>query len=182
MTRFEERIRNEYFEWLTSLVCSGRYSKDISYKKLLTYLNKIEFVYPIHKDANREADGKSLRYRFAITASDCRDAELYLDGPCSVLEMLVALALRCEETIMDDPKYGNRTDQWFWGMITNLGLGSMRDSIFDEDFVYECVSIFLKRKYSPDGKGGLFTIRRCEYDLRELEIWDQLCLYLDTFV
>ena len=39
----------------------------------------------------------------------------YLDNKtCSVLEMMIALAIRCEEHIMDDPDVGNRTGQWFW--------------------------------------------------------------------
>lgn len=40
------------------------------------------------------------------------------------LEMIIALAIRLEEHIMDDPDIGNRTGQWFWDMIVSLGLGS----------------------------------------------------------
>ena len=96
--------------------------------------------------------------------------------------MMVALAIRCEENIMDDPSYGNRTGQWFWGMIVNLGLGFMTDSRFDEKFVDDVIFRFLNREYEPDGKGGLFTVRNCKYDLRTVEIWYQMCWYLDTFV
>lgn len=182
MTRFEETIRKEYFEWMIDLVCHDRYAKDISYRKLLTYLYNTEFIYSIKRDSNREEDGKNLRYRFAITASKCHDADLYLEGPCSVLEMMIALAIRCEESIMDNPEYGDRTNQWFWGMINSLGLGSMTDEIFDEPYVESCITRFLKRKYSPNGQGGLFTIRNCNRDLRKVEIWYQLCWYLDTIV
>lgn len=182
MTRFEERIRSEYFEWMVNLVCHDRFAKEISFRKLLAYLHNTEFTYSIRRDSNREADGKDLRYRFAITVSNCHDADLYLDGPCSVLEMMIALAIRCEESIMDDPRYGDRTDQWFWGMINSLGLSAMNDELFDEQYVESCVSRFLNRKYSPDGRGGLFTIRGCKRDLRKVEIWCQLCWYLDTFV
>ena len=38
------------------------------------------------------------------------------------------------------------------------------------------------REYAPDGRGGLFTIRNCEEDLRKVEIWYQLCWYLDTII
>jgi hypothetical protein len=103
-----------------------------------------------------------------------------LDGPCSVLEMMIALAIRCEETIMDDPDIGDRTRQWFWGMIINLGLGGMTDANFDPDFVDDSVLRFLNRDYEPDGRGGLFTIRNCHRDLRDVEIWYQLCWYLDS--
>ena len=94
--------------------------------------------------------------------------------------MMLALAIRCEETIMDDPKVGNRTKQWFWGMVTNLGLGSMTDDRFDRRFVDDVVERFLDRRYEPDGTGGLFTVRNCRYDLRKVEIWYQVCWYLDS--
>jgi hypothetical protein len=103
-----------------------------------------------------------------------------LSGPCSVLEMLIALAIRCEETIMDDASMGNRTGQWFWGMINNLGLGGMTDDIVDVGVVDSVIERFLARDYEPNGEGGLFTIRRCSEDLRTVEIWVQLLWYLDT--
>jgi hypothetical protein len=96
--------------------------------------------------------------------------------------MMVALSVRCEETIMDDPRIGDRTGQWFWGMISSLGLGSMMDNQFDKEYVDSVIDRFLKREYEPNGKGGLFTIKRCRYDLRSVEIWYQMCWYLDKFI
>ena len=81
---------------------------------------------------------------------------------------------------MDDPAYGDRTGQWFWNMVASLGLGSMEDSKFDRTEAEKIVSNFLSRNYEPNGKGGLFTIRDCEEDLRNVEIWNQLCWYLDS--
>lgn len=175
-----DSINNEYFTWLTSLVCKNRYSNNVSFKRLLSYLHDTEFRYLLELDENRAEDGIDLRYRFS-TESDLEDVDLYLDGPCSVLEMMIALSIRCEDTITDDGDIGNRTKQWFWGMITNLGLGSMSDDRFDELYVRDTVERFLNREYEPDGNGGLFTIRNCEYDLRDVEIWYQLCWYLDKF-
>ena len=175
----QDRIINEYFEWLFNLVCGRRYSKRVSFRRLLSYLHSITFSYSIKKDANRAADGVDLRYRFALEQGYADTPEC-LDGPCSVLEMMVALSIRCEETIMDDPNIGDRTSQWFWGMITNLGLGSMIDDRFDRQYVDDVITRFLNRKYDPDGKGGLFRIKNCMYDLRKIEIWNQLCWYLNT--
>lgn len=81
---------------------------------------------------------------------------------------------------MDDPTMGDRTGQWFWGMIINLGLGCMTDDQYDEEYVESVVRRFLNREYEPDGRGGLFRVRRCEYDLRNVEIWDQLGWYLNS--
>ena len=48
------------------------------------------------------------------------------------------------------------------------------------ELVEDVIERFLDREYGPDGKGGLFTVRHCEYDLRDVEIWYQLCWYLDS--
>ena len=170
---------DEYFEWLYDLVCGGRYADDISYRKLLTYLHDTEFRYHIPKDGNRAEDGKGLRWRFTrergYRRTDCAGSE-----PCSVLEMMIALAIRCEENIMDDPRIGDRTGQWFWVMIQNLHLRFMTDDRFDEIEVRKRLDIFLDREYAPNGDGGLFIIHDCPRDLRDVEIWHQLCWYLDT--
>lgn len=177
------RIINEYFRWMSDTVCGKRYSKHISFKKLLTRLHQLEFSYTILMDKNRAEDGISLRRRFAMFngyEDSIHEIVDILDGPCSVLEMMVALAIRIEEDIMDDPDIGNRTGQWFWGMIVSLGLGSMVDDRFDKIFVDDVIDRFLGRDYSPEGKGGLFTIRDCEHDLRRMEIWHQMCWYVNS--
>ena len=173
-----DRIVNDYFEWIYELVCRDRFPRDISFRKLLMRLHEVEFAYSIPRDENRAADGVGLRHRFAV---DPRDLEA-LDGPCSILEMMVALAIRCEENIMDDPAYGDRTGQWFWGMINNLGLGAVTDANYDREYVDEVIVRFLNREYERNGKGGLFTIRNCKRDLRKLEIWVQMCHYLDSIL
>lgn len=183
MTR--EDVRNEYFDWLSHIVCSNRYSEQISYRRLLSYLHDIEFRYLIPKDQNRAEDGVDLRYRFAISQGYRDSPDTILDilgGPCSVFEMMIALAIRCEESIMDDPDIGDRTGQWFWGMVTNLGLGSMHDRHFDQRYVDDVILRFLNREYQSDGRGGLFTVRDCDRDLRDIEIWHQLCYFLDTII
>jgi len=134
-------------------------------------------------DRNRANDGIDLRYRFILAHGyeDVYDDVMdYLGGPCTVLEMMIALAITCEEDIMDDPAMGNRTGQWFWGMIVNLGLGSMIDDRFDKRFVDDTIKRLLDREYEPDGRGGLFTVKYCDRDLRTVEIWYQLCWYLNN--
>ena len=183
MTR--DDVRNEYFEWLLSQTGEKRYSKQTSYEQLLTHLHDVQFRYLIPKDQNRAEDGIALRYRFVIAKEYEDQTDWVLDilgGPCSILEMMVALAIRCEEGIMDDPGVGDRTSQWFWTMLANLSLSSMVDARYDERFVDDKIDIFLDRRYDPDGKGGLFRIRDCERDLRDVEIWVQLCWYLDSIV
>lgn len=171
---------DDYFEWMFDIVCGNRYDHTISYRKLLSHLYDIDFTYIIPMDRNRANDGIDLRYRFALL-NGYDDIPECLDGPCSVLEMILALAIRCEETIMDNPDYGDRTGQWFWGMLSNLGLARMTDDVFNEKIAVTRIYNFMERRYEPDGRGGLFYIRNCPEDLRNVEIWTQLCWYLDNF-
>ena len=176
-------INSEYFEWMCSLVRDSKPLKNVSYRDLLWYLHSTEFVYIIPMDANRSSDGIDLRYRFGhdnhyedpVIAS-CLDV-----NPCSMLEMMVALAFRCEEHIMYDPNKGDMAGRWFWMFIKNLGLGDMCDSRFDESQANSVIWRFLNHDYSPDGKGGLVWIPGCSYDLRSMEIWYQMQRYLSEY-
>jgi hypothetical protein len=174
-------IYEQYFNWLCDVVNVST----VSYNKLLRLLHRTKFRWSNIRDKNRAEDGVDLRFRFRKSI-DCLSRNEVLnwhdEEPCSVLEMMIALAIRAEEQIMDNPQVGNRTTQWFWGMVASLGLTGMSDDMFDLIEAKDIIERFLDREYSPDGKGGLFTIRDCEYDLRDVEIWTQLCWYLDRFV
>lgn len=178
---FRDQIINDYFEWLWNFTKCRGHSQN---RKIITLLHNIEFRYSIPMDANREEDGIDLRYRFITEVGIPRNYQEvygYLDGPCSVLEMMIALAIRCEESIMDDPDIGDRTSEWFWLMMKNLGLDYMSDRKFDRDVAEEKISIFLDRKYKRNGEGGLFVVNGRK-DLRKVEIWYQMCWYLDTIM
>lgn len=175
-------VEREYFDWLCDIVCGNRYSGQASYEYLLSHLHRIPFRYSLAMDENRAEDGIGMRYRFARTKvhiSQVWDIMHQLEGPCSVLEMLVALSVRCEEW-MDDTNYGDRTGQWFWEMVVNLGLGAMTNNRYDEELVESAVVRFLDRDYERNGRGGLFTIKGCNRDLRKVQIWYQMCWYLDS--
>lgn len=178
---FRDQIINDYFEWLWNFTKCRGHSQN---RKIITLLHNIEFRYSIPMDANREEDGVDLRYRFMTEVGipkNYQEVYGYLDGPCSVLEMMIALAIRCEESIMDDPDIGDRTSEWFWLMMKNLGLDYMSDRKFDRDIAEEKISIFLDRKYKRNGEGGLFVVNG-RRDLRKVEIWYQMCWYLDTIM
>ncbi len=175
-----EVLINEYYDWICDIICETK-PKQLKYNKLLTYLNTVDFDYIIGRDGNRAEDGMDLRYRFGYenAIEQPAIADILDDRPCSVLEMMVALSLRCEENIMSDIDVGNRTGYWFWNMIKSMGLYSMTDEYFDETEAGIIVDRFLNRSYYPNGKGGLFTIPHIEKDLRNIEIWYQMLWYLD---
>ena len=178
---FQDQIINDYFEWLWNFTKCRGHSQN---RKIITLLHNIEFRYSIPMDANREEDGIDLRYRFITEVGipkNYQEVYGYLDGPCSVLEMMIAVAIRCEESIMDDPDIGDRTSEWFWLMMKNLGLDYMSDRKFDRNVAEEKISIFLDRRYKRNGEGGLFVVNG-RRDLRKVEIWYQMCWYLDTIM
>lgn len=173
MTR--DKLEHEYFEWIYSTL----FGKDRSYTALLAELHRMEFHYTIPMDGNREVDGINLRYRFGYECGyeDYIVAE-YLDiCPCSVLEMMTALAVRCEE-IMERADKANLTGEWFRNMLDSLGLINMSNACIDISAVNKTVSRFLDRGYARNGKGGLFTVSR-ECDMRNVELWYQMQYWLD---
>lgn len=174
----DENMRRKYFEWLCSFV--KPFVLNRSYRFLMLHLFRTDFYAVIPMDENRASDGIELRYRFGrekrIRMSDIADVLDVKD--CSVLEMMVALSLRCEEQIVDEPDVGDRTRKLFWSMINNLGLNRMDDESYDSFEVEDRLDIFLNREYKPDGTGGLFKLRRTRHDLRNVEIWYQMMWYL----
>lgn len=176
----ENELIHEYFEWMYNLVCDD--SPRRSYRKLLSHLNEIDFFYILDMDGNRAEDGIELRYRFG---DECGYPDYmiasYLDNrPCSVLEMLIALDIRCEEHITFDPDAGDTFGKLFWVMLENLGLDSMTDRHFDPDQVDDVIDICLNRTYKRNGEGGLFIVNDRGCDMRSVEIWYQMMRYLDT--
>ena len=170
-------METRYFNWMYNQLVSP---KGKSYKKLLKHLHSIEFKYIIPMDENRAKDGINLRYRFLYDKGLDSNLMNY-SKPCTVLEMLLALAMRCEESL-SDWEAGDRTKQWFWEMLNNLNLGLMTDSVYDENYIDEVIFTFMNRQYQPDGVGNIFIIPYCKYDLRTIEIWYQMCWYLDTLL
>jgi len=168
-------IRRAYFRWLYEKVGPKRGIPQDRSLKILTILHGIQFRYTLYMDKNRAADGINLRSRYIREAAYLNADEIvaYLDGPCSVLEMLVALSLRVEEQIMTD-LYSDEPGRWFWIMVENLGIINTSD-----DEIRDKVDVFLDRRYAPDGTGNIIKLRRPPQDLRTSEIWYQINWYLE---
>jgi len=174
-------INQDYFAWLISLIGDGLQTKP--FNKLLNYLYDQEFVYILPMDGNRYSDGINLRYRYGYDygIEDPIIASCLDNKSCSILEMMVALCVRVEEHIMQNPENGLAPGRWFWGMIDNLGLATMTDDRYDIEYVNGVIWRFLNREYGPDGKGGPIYIPNCPYDLRTMEIWYQMMRYLSEY-
>lgn len=174
----EEELNKRYFDWLCQLVHVEGYSM------LMHLLYSIDFYALIDMDENRATDGIDLRYRFGRENDipDSVTASLLDTHPCSVLEMMVALADRCETHIMGNPEIGDRCGQWFREMLWSLGLESETDGYFDEEYCLKTIVSFLERDYRKDGKGSLFFNRGTIRDMTKIEIWYQMMEYLNRII
>ncbi len=164
-----------YLEWLSRKAIPDQDLR-VSYQKLLSALYEKEFIWFVKNDGNRAEDGERLRIIFEDeTGGKCRN-----HAPCSLLEMMVALAIRCDCEIMYDPDEGDRSSQWFWDMLENLGLSCMDDWTFDQEEFDEITDCLLTRNYAKDGFGGLFYIEGISVDMRKIEIWYQMNYWLQS--
>lgn len=172
-------LNNDYYYWLVDLIDDINYPNE-RYSCVLEKLFETKFYDIVANDSNRAEDGLELRARFADEVGE----HLYyvmdaLPEDCSILEMMIALADRFEETVAWDPDYGDRTSKWFWIMMDNLGLTFYDDDRYDSDEVNDILHNFLERKYCTDGRGGLFKINNPNIDMRKVEIWYQMNYFFD---
>lgn len=158
-----------YFMWLSGLVRSKNSDR---YTLLLSKLHGMDFIWIHRMDSNRYEDGIYMRreYLGELDRSDI---------PCSVLEMMVALALRMDREIIGESSK-DEPAPIFWEMITNLGLKRFTDSRYKRQPVEEIVLRWLTRQFDRDGSGSIFPIEKAKKDQRKLEIWDQMHAYLSV--
>lgn len=185
----ERRNGKAYRQWLMDRVGMQRHTT------LFHILYETEFTWLHPLDENRAEDGINLRYIYTQNEFDSAGLNVGRDRlgheyrstmedfPCSVLEMLLALAMDIENSIMYDPPEGDRTEQWFWMMLENVGLARFDDRYFrgmppnERQAVCNTISgvllRFMDRKYDRNGNGGLFPIREPRSDQREEDLWYQ---------
>ena len=174
-------IERDYFQWLCELVGINRMEK--SYYALAKDLHYNKFYALVPHDENRASDGKELREDYLRMVNYPKYIEI--EGECTMLEMLIALAKRMDFETSDPYELGEEVDRtafWFWEMMDNIGL-----SAFSDDNYYRCggryevnkiIEKFLERKYTKRGIGGIFPLRESKKDQRSTEIWGQMNSYL----
>lgn len=171
MPRLVEHIDILYFDWLLSKVGA----EAAGYSNLLRRLHHVEYAWIITGDDNRAEDVYDLRLTFFRDSFIEAQPDILNNTQKSVLEVLVAFSNRASfETNMPP-------EEWFWIMMTNLGLVRFPDDLYSEEADFEVCSIlntFIWRLYDKKGFGGLFPLEYTEQDQREVEIWYQFSEYL----
>ena len=167
---------DEYFTALCVLAGLETPVEHCGFYELMSQLYHIEFIWSVPNDDNRALDALKLRETY------CKKGTTLDDDCCSLLEMLLALAQRCDDELMYNPIDGNRSSTWFWMMLTNLGLNKFRDRSFEEAWnandVTGITDIFMDREYNSHGIGGIFPLKGKCKDQTEIELWYQMNTYL----
>lgn len=174
----KDTLKQRYFKWLLSKVDGGSLTR---YSKLMNYLHEKPFIFSMPIDVNRKNDGIELRYTFGYenSISEGLINRYLMDRDCTTLEMMVALAVRCEENITWDDEEGDpHYSHWFSIMLDSTGFSRLPDEEWDEAYADWILDRLETRCYSAEGNGGLFYIPHTKLDLRKVEIWYQLHEYL----
>lgn len=168
---------NRYNRWLRGLVYKPGPSHDI----LLDIAWVTHYEYSVPNDDNRAQDGLMLRARFEYETS----LKLPHLGECRILEFLIALAIRLNESVYNH-KEPNQEGYWFWMLMAHLELEKC-DDWYDFTLIHgEIQDVFMRlnmREYDYDGgNGGLFPLNNPIQDQRDVEIWYQMMAYLQENV
>lgn len=159
-----------YFNWLIELINDPEDENLIDDNEVLIdiFYHRPFYLSPgIDMDRNRVSDGLDLRRKFMEVRGF---RSYYFEMPeCSILELLIGMALRCDEIM------GGGIIRWFWEMIDNLGVKNCQD----DGFINYILDNFVGRKYDFNGKnGGIFIVKNPRNSLKTTELWYQMCWYL----
>lgn len=164
-------IGMDYIDWLYD-----KYGQE-GYLELFQELSKIDYIWQFVLDENRAQAGLALReqcaYETGVYLSDVAD------GPCSCLEMLCALASAMYNMCgVKDPRYFVEV------LLSNLRLLDYKGHLTEKDKeeVRTKVELWLSRRYDKNGRGSTFDFNgTTTKDIRSMDIWSQMNLYLNTF-
>lgn len=162
-----------YLDWLVFGVAPDGDQREC-YSKLLFALYSTEFFWVVPRDRNRAEDGLELRSQYESATGESAD----ICGPCNCLELFISLAVRCENELMYNPDYGDRTTVWFWMFLDNLGLLDYDSERFNDEEVDEILYRFMNREYGFRGEFCAFPSRFSAQELRKMELAYQMNFYM----
>lgn len=172
------QIEELWDDYLQYLIWIGGLQKFRQYGRLFEILHNIQFTYILDRDNNRNEDGNDLREDYLIPDCFDKEADKYFYGHwVSVLEMLLALAIRVDDEFIGDPSEEHPED-FLMEMINNLGLGVYRGEKYRENDVIKIVQKWMNRKFDKGGYGSPFPLKYSCEDQRKIEIWDQMIAYI----
>lgn len=190
-------LHQDYFEWLCKIVGADPLGPFCNYSHLLTRLFQTDFKIVREFDNNRAVNGKYLRYYYDSNRYDFAtneqspyhgNGDFYYQNqnfPCSVLEMMIALAKDIDIQYL----YSNncRLLIWFWIMIESMGLADKKDGYWDHENERNDVDWILRAfnldayELTQDGDYRptvlLFPIRNVEGYQQIHNLWEQMIIW-----
>ena len=171
---------DNYIWYLYNLVQNG----GENHRKLCMELFKNRFFITRSapkRDIDREKNGLELRKEWY-----CNNITFEDSLPCTVLEMIIGISKRMSEQLMDEDGE-DKTAQYFWEIIGNLGLDCWDDDSFGWDTglaqkkIAKTCEILCKRQYNSDGTGGgMFPMPGVlGINQKKMEIWYQMQEYIN---
>lgn len=174
---YELSLNDNYFKWLLGIL-GFKEPMSCRYISMLSYMYSTDFKLTnpiVGHDDNRINDGFELRATYSNNFTD-PDLPKVFNDPVSVLEVLVAFAMRIDDDIMYDGSL--HASKWFFIMIDNLGMTNFTDDRLGLDWVIDdeeqILDIWMSRQYGPDGNGTIFPLKSTVFDQRKLEMWYQM--------
>lgn len=179
----DECIDVKYYQWLTEWAKTLCSPYGGPYDELMHDLYICPFEAYVAGDENRIEDVYRLHELFASENSIPKNEvdRAVSNLPVSLLEVMLAMAYRCENDIMGDGET-DRLSAWFFDMLCCAELDDMTDDNYDPVYVEFVLERIIGRTYEKNGRGGLFIVNRPTRDLRKTELWYQMCWHLSELV
>lgn len=193
-------IKKSYFNYLLAIITDQNHDALNEYEKLCTLLHNTPYVVMNPMDENRVRDVDALRDKWLDNAR-VKDEHLRMEyakdinnDSVSMLEMLIALAIRVNDYILADPTKPELPANLFWNFIDNLveygSFGTkyhtaaeiLKDDTwcdFASDTMAACLNRVNTRTYHSDGTGGLFPLRNPKINQRKEELWTCCVAYIN---
>ena len=152
-------ISQDYFNWIVD----NYWVKELT--PIANLLANKDYIWHMTLDKNRAHAGLMLRQQYA-----CEVGVYYEDfaiGPCTCLEMITALAFQMwQQSGAKEPKYFIAED-----VIPNFDRREISFDVLDR---------WMRGDYRADGYGSPFYIPNCNRDMRTMDVWSQMNLYLTS--
>ena len=171
-----------YLLWLSAKIVSvSATNPSKTYSLLLERMFNTPFYWSVPMDENRAIDGLDLRREF-LSEHHLESGGLDHLGPCSFLEMLIALCSRMDFQVPGDIRGRFGVAVWFHRILENMRLREMTDEAYMEaDLRWETDEVLariMNRQYNYNGGPGMFPLEDPPVDQRGMEIWYQASMYM----
>lgn len=174
----------DYHNWIISLVDSEDHYLAREYSQLMGFLDDYSFKWVLKLDEDRAKDGIQLRkeYDFEYSRGDISIYDELFDVPCSVLEMLVALSLRCYDEFLSGFDVKKVTPhKVFLHILTSLDLFSETNNRFSYEKCVKNVKSFIEKLHVNGRYLTVFKIDPKVANPHKMELWWQMQRYIDSY-